>query len=45
MSCDEPETCYTYDRDKCYTTTVPFSYHGEIKRIQAALTPTSCYKD
>ncbi|KFO87845.1 Immunoglobulin J chain, partial [Buceros rhinoceros silvestris] len=44
-SCDEPETCYTYDRDKCYTTTFPFSYQGEIKRIQAALTPTSCYKD
>lgn len=44
-SCDEPETCYTYDRDKCYTTTFPFSYQGEIRRVQAALTPTSCYKD
>ncbi|NXJ10742.1 IGJ protein, partial [Odontophorus gujanensis] len=44
-SCNEPETCYTYDRDKCYTSTFPFIYHGETKQIQAALTPTSCYAD
>ncbi|XP_035181538.1 immunoglobulin J chain [Oxyura jamaicensis] len=44
-SCNEPETCYTYNRDKCYTTTFPFIYHGEIKHVQAALTPASCYAD
>ncbi|XP_054059936.1 immunoglobulin J chain [Rissa tridactyla] len=44
-SCDEPETCYTYNRDKCYTTTFPFRYHGEIRNVQAALTPASCYAD
>uniref|UniRef100_A0A8C3L7U1 Joining chain of multimeric IgA and IgM n=1 Tax=Chrysolophus pictus TaxID=9089 RepID=A0A8C3L7U1_CHRPC len=44
-SCNEPETCYTYNRDKCYTTTIPFVYQGETKQIQAALTPTSCYAD
>ncbi|NXU54710.1 IGJ protein, partial [Turnix velox] len=42
-SCDEPETCYTYSRDKCYTTTFPLQYHGVIKHVQAALTPESCY--
>ncbi|CAN0141333.1 unnamed protein product [Bubo scandiacus] len=42
-SCNEHETCYTYNRDKCYTTTFPFYYHGELKQIPAALTPTSCY--
>ncbi|XP_035394889.1 immunoglobulin J chain [Cygnus olor] len=44
-SCNEPETCYTYNRDKCYTTTFPFIYRGETKHIQAALTPASCYAD
>ncbi|NWI70533.1 IGJ protein, partial [Todus mexicanus] len=44
-SCDEPETCYTYNRDKCYTSTFPFRYHGEIKKVQAVLTPESCYAD
>ncbi|XP_005435283.1 immunoglobulin J chain [Falco rusticolus] len=44
-SCNEPETCYTYNRDKCYTTTFPFSYHGEVKKVQAVLTPASCYAD
>ncbi|NWU90821.1 IGJ protein, partial [Upupa epops] len=44
-SCSQPETCYTYDRDKCYTTTFPFHYQGETKRVQAVLTPTSCYTD
>ncbi|KAM6266833.1 immunoglobulin J chain [Spheniscus humboldti] len=42
-SCDEPETCYTYNRDKCYTTTFPFLYRGETKNVQAVLTPASCY--
>uniref|UniRef100_A0A8D0FJ79 Joining chain of multimeric IgA and IgM n=1 Tax=Strix occidentalis caurina TaxID=311401 RepID=A0A8D0FJ79_STROC len=44
-SCNEHETCYTYNRDKCYTTTFPFYYHGELKEVPAALTPTSCYAD
>ncbi|NXX78782.1 IGJ protein, partial [Urocolius indicus] len=42
---DEPQTCYTYNRDKCYTTTFPFLYNGQIKDVQAALTPESCYVD
>uniref|UniRef100_A0A8C6ZIM6 Joining chain of multimeric IgA and IgM n=1 Tax=Nothoprocta perdicaria TaxID=30464 RepID=A0A8C6ZIM6_NOTPE len=44
-SCDDTETCYTYNRDKCYTTTFPFLYHGERKILQAALTPASCYAE
>ncbi|NXG35236.1 IGJ protein, partial [Dromaius novaehollandiae] len=44
-SCDAEETCYTYNRDKCYTTTFPFFYRGETKMVQAALTPASCYAD
>ncbi|KAM6205654.1 immunoglobulin J chain [Sarcoramphus papa] len=44
-SCNEPETCYTYNRDKCYTTTFPFFYHGEKTNVKAVLTPASCYAD
>ncbi|NXF36095.1 IGJ protein, partial [Nyctibius bracteatus] len=44
-SCNEPETCYTYNRDKCYTTTFPFHYQGETKNVKAVLTPASCYAD
>ncbi|KFP77696.1 Immunoglobulin J chain, partial [Apaloderma vittatum] len=44
-SCDEPETCYTYNRDTCYTTTFPLRYHGEIKQVPAVLTPESCFAD
>ncbi|XP_072717920.1 immunoglobulin J chain [Ciconia boyciana] len=44
-SCNEPETCYTYNRDKCYTTTFPFLYHGEVKDVKAVLTPASCYAE
>ncbi|KAM4854373.1 immunoglobulin J chain [Thomomys bottae] len=46
--CDEDsymETCYTYDRNKCYTTMVPLMYKGEIKMVETALTPDSCYPD
>ncbi|KAJ7401429.1 Immunoglobulin J chain [Pitangus sulphuratus] len=43
--CDEPQTCYTYDREQCYSSPVPFLYHGEVKYVPAALTPTSCYAD
>ncbi|NXX93445.1 IGJ protein, partial [Centropus bengalensis] len=44
-SCNEPETCYTYDRNKCYTSTFPFLYHGEVENVKAALTPASCFAD
>lgn len=40
-----PETCYTYDRNKCYTNMVPLTYHGETKMVESALTPDSCYRD
>ncbi|XP_004646606.1 immunoglobulin J chain [Octodon degus] len=46
--CEEdsvPETCYTYDRNKCYTTVVPLTYGSETKLVKAALTPDSCYTD
>ncbi|XP_008827577.1 immunoglobulin J chain isoform X2 [Nannospalax galili] len=47
--CDEDsaatETCYAYDRNKCYTTLVPLTYGGETKMVEAALTPDSCYPD
>ncbi|NXG18713.1 IGJ protein, partial [Grallaria varia] len=41
--CEEEPTCYTYDREQCYTSLVPFLHHGEVIRVPAALTPTSCY--
>uniref|UniRef100_F1RUQ0 Joining chain of multimeric IgA and IgM n=2 Tax=Sus scrofa TaxID=9823 RepID=F1RUQ0_PIG len=28
---DDIETCYAYDRNKCYTNTVPFTYDGQTK--------------
>lgn len=44
--CDEDnETCYTYDRNKCYTNKVPFSYGGKTVMVETALTPESCYPD
>uniref|UniRef100_A0A7M4EGT9 Joining chain of multimeric IgA and IgM n=1 Tax=Crocodylus porosus TaxID=8502 RepID=A0A7M4EGT9_CROPO len=43
--CSNSDTCYTYDRNKCYTTTFPFVYGGQTKHIEAALTPASCYAD
>ncbi|KAB1282619.1 Immunoglobulin J chain [Camelus dromedarius] len=42
---DDIETCYTYDRNKCYTNKVPFTYDGETKMVETALTPDSCYPD
>uniref|UniRef100_A0A8C8VHZ0 Joining chain of multimeric IgA and IgM n=1 Tax=Pelusios castaneus TaxID=367368 RepID=A0A8C8VHZ0_9SAUR len=44
-NCTSTDACYTYDRNKCYTTTFPFLYGGEIKTVRAALTPASCYAD
>uniref|UniRef100_A0A452QYN5 Joining chain of multimeric IgA and IgM n=1 Tax=Ursus americanus TaxID=9643 RepID=A0A452QYN5_URSAM len=44
--CDEDsETCYTYDRNKCYTNRVPFTYGGQTRMVETALTPDSCYPD
>ncbi|KAM5271653.1 immunoglobulin J chain isoform 2-T2 [Ctenodactylus gundi] len=46
--CDEDsasETCYAYDRNKCYTAMVPFTYGGETKMVKTSLTPDSCYPD
>ncbi|NWS70125.1 IGJ protein, partial [Crotophaga sulcirostris] len=44
-SCNEPETCYTYDRNKCYTSTFPFRFQGVVEQVKAVLTPASCYPD
>ncbi|NXC28527.1 IGJ protein, partial [Campylorhamphus procurvoides] len=41
--CEEAQTCYTYDREQCYSSPVPILHHGEVTRVPAALTPTSCY--
>ncbi|NXQ62659.1 IGJ protein, partial [Anthoscopus minutus] len=41
-SCEEPQTCYTYDRNECYSSLVPVLYHGEVRQVPAALTPASC---
>ncbi|XP_005392838.2 PREDICTED: immunoglobulin J chain isoform X1 [Chinchilla lanigera] len=41
----EPETCYAYNRNKCYTAVVPLTYGGETKPVKVALTPDSCYAD
>ncbi|XP_045388380.1 immunoglobulin J chain [Lemur catta] len=46
--CDEDsaaETCYTYDRNKCYTAVVPLTYGGVTRMVETALTPDSCYPD
>lgn len=40
-----PETCYMYDRNKCYVNMVPLTYRGETKMVTSALTPDSCYAD
>ncbi|KAJ1061417.1 hypothetical protein K5549_018792, partial [Capra hircus] len=44
--CDrDTETCYTYDRNKCYTNRVKLNYRGQTKMVETALTPDSCYPD
>nr|XP_026652309.1 immunoglobulin J chain [Zonotrichia albicollis] len=42
-SCEEPQTCYTYDRNECYSSPVPLLHHGEVMQVPAALTPDSCF--
>ncbi|KAM4900539.1 immunoglobulin J chain [Sylvia borin] len=44
-SCEEPQTCYTYDRNQCYSSPVPLLYHGEVRQVPAALTPASCFAE
>ncbi|XP_023782861.1 immunoglobulin J chain [Cyanistes caeruleus] len=41
-SCEEPQTCYTYDRNQCYSSPVPLLFHGQVNQVPAALTPASC---
>ncbi|XP_030046505.1 immunoglobulin J chain [Microcaecilia unicolor] len=43
--CDAVEdTCYTYNRNKCYTRDILYKYGGQTKVMKAALTPESCYE-
>ncbi|XP_048339090.1 immunoglobulin J chain-like [Sphaerodactylus townsendi] len=42
---DPDESCYTYDRNKCYTASTLFSHEGKTQPITTALTPESCYPD
>ncbi|XP_043827469.1 immunoglobulin J chain [Dromiciops gliroides] len=45
-SCDESsETCYTYDRNKCYTSTASLYLGGETRMVTTSLNPESCYAD
>ncbi|NWW80473.1 IGJ protein, partial [Climacteris rufus] len=44
-SCEEAQTCYTYDRNKCYSSPVSLLYHEEVRQVPAALTPASCYAE
>ncbi|XP_020844183.1 immunoglobulin J chain [Phascolarctos cinereus] len=42
---EDSETCYTYDRNKCYTSTASLYLGGETRMVTTALTPESCYSD
>ncbi|NXN80470.1 IGJ protein, partial [Bombycilla garrulus] len=44
-SCEDQQTCYTYDRNQCYTSPVPLLYHGEVREVPATLTPASCFAE
>ncbi|XP_044536834.1 immunoglobulin J chain [Gracilinanus agilis] len=45
-NCDDTsETCYTYDRNKCYTSTATLYLGGKTRTVTTALTPESCYND
>ncbi|KAJ6657525.1 hypothetical protein lerEdw1_002460 [Lerista edwardsae] len=44
--CGDPNVpCYTYDRNRCYTSSCLFSHAGKTELIETALTPDSCYPD
>lgn len=38
------DVCYTYDRKKCYTSDIKYTYEGQTKILKAPLTPDSCYE-
>ncbi|CAI9604842.1 unnamed protein product [Staurois parvus] len=38
------DECYTYDRNKCYTTDVNFRYKDQIITKKVPLNPESCYE-
>ncbi|XP_040182322.1 immunoglobulin J chain [Rana temporaria] len=43
-SCSKSDDeCYTYDRNKCYTTEVNFKYNDQIINKKVPLTPDSCH--
>ncbi|XP_069832851.1 immunoglobulin J chain [Dendropsophus ebraccatus] len=41
---DEEDSCYTYDRNKCYTSEVPFMVNGKKIMKQVPLNHESCYE-
>ncbi|XP_075705914.1 immunoglobulin J chain [Rhinoderma darwinii] len=45
-SCNKPEedSCYTYDRNKCYKSAVPFLLDGKTIMKEVPLNPESCYE-
>ncbi|XP_066431033.1 immunoglobulin J chain [Eleutherodactylus coqui] len=38
------DLCYTYDRQKCYTSKVPFKVNGQTIMKDVPLNPESCYE-
>ncbi|KAM5194342.1 immunoglobulin J chain [Mantella aurantiaca] len=38
------DECYTYDRNKCYTTDVNFRHNDHIIKKKVPLNPESCYE-
>ncbi|KAM4709963.1 immunoglobulin J chain [Discoglossus pictus] len=44
-NCDKvDDTCYTYDRNKCYTRDIPFQIGDKTIYRKAALNPESCHE-
>lgn len=44
--CNDPDVpCYTYDRNRCYTSPSLFSHAGKTTTVETALNPDSCYPD
>ncbi|XP_044159299.1 immunoglobulin J chain [Bufo gargarizans] len=40
----DADSCYAYDRSKCYTSEVPFKYDGNIIMRKVPLNSESCYE-
>ncbi|KAJ1204871.1 hypothetical protein NDU88_000309 [Pleurodeles waltl] len=38
------DVCYTYDRNKCYTSDIKYTYEGQTKMLKVPLTSESCYE-